>query len=299
MQLAIVASALNAEIRAAARQARSLGFEGIQLDVRTAELDITSLSDSGKRELRQVIRSHEIALESLRFDLGSKGFGPAADIDALLSRLQSVLESARALQTPLVCVEAGPLPAPPPELKPKPSIAPEEAGLIIIPRPTSPAPAATNGDIAPQKFDSVFASSVDGAMAELGRRADRYGVMLAFRSDLASFAALERALRAAACPWFGIDFDPVAMLRDEWSAHEIFSRLGMMMHHVRGRDAVAGADRRARPAAIGAGSVNWESLFSLLDEAAYKGWITLDPFDLPDRRAAAVAGADYLKKIRP
>jgi sugar phosphate isomerase/epimerase len=141
-------------------------------------------------------------------------------------------------------------------------------------------------------------AQVDAALAELGGRADRLGVTIAFRSDLASLAALERALSAAACPWFGIDLDPVALLRDEWTADEAFSRLGTLVRHVRGRDAVLGADRRTRPAVIGQGSTNWGELLADLDSAGYRGWITIDPLELPDRARAAGAGASYLRGVR-
>jgi hypothetical protein len=38
-------------------------------------------------------------------------------------------------------------------------------------------------------------------------------------------------------------------------------------------------------------------LLSLLDEAAFNGWITLDPIELPQRTAAASEGLQYLRGI--
>src|SRR5206468_871975 len=102
--------------------------------------------------------------------------------------------------------------------------------------------------------DPAFVSQVSAALQELGSRADRYGVTVAVRSELASFASLDEALTAARCPWFGVDLDPVAILRDDWSADEVFSRLGPLIRHVRARDATLGADRRTQPAAIGRGT---------------------------------------------
>src|SRR5581483_1802340 len=157
-----------------------------------------------------------------------------ADVDRLLSQFDRVLQSATALAAPLVCVEAGPMPEPPPESKPKPKVTQEQAGLILIPTlAAAPAPEVVHAPL-PPKIDPVFVAQVDGAMAELGRLADRYSVALAFRSDLASFAALERALTAARCPWFGVDLDPVSILRDAWETDEVFSRLGPLVQHVRG-----------------------------------------------------------------
>jgi sugar phosphate isomerase/epimerase len=104
-------------------------------------------------------------------------------------------------------------------------------------------------------------------------------------------------MKSVACPWFGIDLDPVAMMIDEWSADEIFTRIGGLIRHVRGRDATAGADRRTKPAVVGSGSADWPRLLAGLDSAGYRGWITIDPVDLPNRGAAAKAGLAALRNV--
>jgi sugar phosphate isomerase/epimerase len=298
-QLALVAAALSADPREAARASRSAGFRGLQFDAFAPALDLTELSQTGRREFRRVLSSADQQLIALRVDVGPKGFGPGADVDRLLSRFEKVMEAAKGLSAPLVCVEAGPLPEPAATEKPKPKITQQQAGLLILPEPaTTPQPAESRPVPGPTAApDPALISHVDTALSALGVRADRLGVTLAFRSDLASFAALDRALAAAACPWFGVDLDPVAILRDGWSSDEIFSRLGHLIRHVRARDAVVGSDRRTRPAVIGQGSVSWEELLSNLDAAGYRGWLTIDPLELPDRPAAAVAGAKHLRTL--
>ncbi|MGD0138778.1 MAG: TIM barrel protein [Tepidisphaeraceae bacterium] len=246
-RLAVVAACFDEDFRSAAKIARAAGFAALQLDSRLGDLDVLSLSQSGKRELQSILRSNELDLVGLRLDLGGKGL--TADVDAALDRIEKLLAAAAGLQSPLLCLDPGPIPT-----------------------------------------DQV----VDAALSELGRRADRHGVTIAFRGELAAFAALDRALKTAACPWFGLDLDPVAILKDDWSMDEIFSRLGGQIRHVRARDALAGPDHRTKPAVIGTGSVNWPRLLSDLDAAGYHGWITLDPVELPNRRAAATAGATSL-----
>jgi sugar phosphate isomerase/epimerase len=290
--LAIVAAAMDDDLRAAALAARNLGFAALQLDIRLGDLDLTQLSQSGRREVQFILRSRDLELASLRFDLGAKGFGPGADIDAAVDRIEQILQAGTGLDCSLVCIDLGPLPAPA-EMEVAPSrISAEMAGDIIV-----PSAVRMNSQNISAKFDAKFAASVDGALAELGRRADRHGIMIAFRSDLAGFAALDRALKASACPWFGIDLDPVAILRDDWSTDEIFSRLGDGIRHVRGRDALLGADRRTKPSAIGRGSVEWERLVVDLDAAGYNGWITIDPMEFSNRSAAAASGAAALGRL--
>src|SRR5207249_1190901 len=109
------------------------------------------------------------------------------------------------------------LPSPPLSEKPAPPISPELAGLIIVPAsdvgPVPPEPTES----APTPADLALRARVNATLSEFGARADRYSVTIAMSSSLAGFAALEQSLSAVRCPWFSIDLDPVAILRDEWS----------------------------------------------------------------------------------
>jgi len=220
-------------------------------------------------------------------------------VDRILARLDKLLEVAKELATPFLCVDLGLLPPPPRDDRPKPKITAEMAGLLVLPDSSAfvavPAPESTNLSRIPPAVDPTFAAQVDAALADLGQRADRYGVTVALRSELAGFGSLERALRTAHCPWFGVDLDPAAMLSDQWSGDEFFSRLGTQVRHVRGHDASAGADHRTKPAVVGQGDTDWPLLLSQLDAAGYHGWITLDPFDLPDRTTAARTGLEWIE----
>jgi sugar phosphate isomerase/epimerase len=294
--LAVVASAVDPDPRVAPAAARRLGFNGLQFDAVSTGIDLTALSQTGRREFRHVLAAQDQQLVSLRVDLGARGLGPGADVDRTIERLDVIMDAARGLAAPLVCVDVGPLPRAVEPPRPKPKVTQDMAGLLILPTAADVQTSAEPEDLpAPSAKDAAFASQVDTALIELGRRADRYGVQLAFRSDLASYASVERALGAARCPYFGVDLDPAAVLRDGWDLDEVFSRLGPDVRHVRGRDAVAGPDRRTKPAVIGRGDTKWDHLLSNLDAAGYHGPITVDPLEFPDRAGAAVAAVKYLK----
>jgi sugar phosphate isomerase/epimerase len=292
-KFAVVASTFNADAREAARLSREAGFTGLQLDVYTDAMRLPDLTASGRRGFRTLLSRQDQELASLRVELGPKGFGVGADVDRLLFNLDRAMETAAGLAAPLLCVDLGPLPEPPREASPKSNVTPQQAGLILLPE-TVAAPAKVIESKPPP--DPAFVAQVEAVLADLGAKADRYNVILALRSELSSFAAIHDAFKRVKCPWFGIDLDPVAVLRDEWSMDEIFSRFGGLIRHVRARDATKGADRRTRPAPIGRGDTDWPQLLTSLDEAAYAGWITLDPTDLPDRHSAAAAGLNYLRE---
>jgi sugar phosphate isomerase/epimerase len=297
LQLAVISSALTDDPRQAPRLARGAGFAGLLFDAFSAGLNIPDLSVSGRRDFRHMLAAQDAQLAGLRVDIGPKGIGPGADVDRILARLDSVMEAAAGLGNRLICIDLGPLPAPPRERKTAPGVTAEQAGLIMLPPKPAAAPMAAALENIPQAIDLTFMAQVDGVLIDLGRRADRYGVTVALRSELASFAALERALKSADCPWYGVDLDIVSILRDEWELDEIFSRLGPLIRHVRARDALRGADRRTKPAVIGQGTANWAELLSALDSAGYHGWITIDPMELQNRTAAAVEGLEHLRDL--
>lgn len=297
LKLAVVAAALSTDPRAVAQLSRRAGFGGLQFDARTNAIDIPELSGTGRREFLRLLTGQDQQLVGLRLDLGAKGLGIGADVDRELSRIARVMEAATGLGSPLVCVDVGPLPVPVASEPPKPKVTPDMAGLILLPQTIAEGAAKPQSPSAQIPPDPAFVSQVDAALFELGRLADRTGTVVALRSELSPFSALERALRAADCPWFGVDLDPAAVIADMWDLDEVFSGLGSLVRHVRGRDAIAGAERRTKPEIIGRGATNWPQLMSNLDEADYRGWITVDPLELPDRAAAAASAAAFLRKI--
>src|SRR4029079_10472966 len=143
-----------------------------------------------------------------------------------------VMEAATAMGSPLVCVDLGPLPVPVQTEPLKPKVTPELAGFILLPETSAKAPAPAQTTPPP---NPAFVSQVDSALVELGRHADRTSTVIAFRAELSPMSAMERALKAVDCPWFGVDLDPAAVLGDAWDLDESFARLGPLVRHVRGR----------------------------------------------------------------
>jgi sugar phosphate isomerase/epimerase len=233
-------------------------------------------------------------LLSVNLELDPAGFGRGADVDRALARIRLALEAAAGLRTPLLTLDLGRLPRIEPEAPPQKPIEPGLMGLIIIPvsKPTEPPPAPSPPP------DPAFVSQVQAALDIVGRDADRFGVVVAMRSTLSSYLSLTTAMRSVTCPWFGVDFDPVAALKDHWNQDEIFSAIGGLVRHVRARDAVIGDGQRSVPAAVGRGQVRWEEVLAALDESNYPGPLVIDPSGLQNLSAAAAAGLSVIRSFR-
>ncbi|HEX8323457.1 MAG TPA: sugar phosphate isomerase/epimerase [Tepidisphaeraceae bacterium] len=293
LQFSTVARVFGDDLRQVAAAARLAGFEGLQIDAITRAIDLTALSGTGFRELRHILSAQAQRPVALRAETGAEGLGPKADVDRVLDRADGVLRAAAALAVPVVCLDLGRLPPAPKVMKPKPPVTSAMAGFLILPEPVveaEPEPAAT-------KVDPALVAHWQRAMSALGDIADRYGVMLALASTQSSLASLDALTRGTPCPWFGVDFDPSALLRDEWTADELFDAMGPQIRHVRARDAVGGEGGRTKPAVLGRGDVAWRSILELLDASGYHAAVTVDSTELPDPPAAAVAGLKQLRAI--
>ena len=293
LRLAVPVRVFGDDLRASVADSRLAGFEGVQIDAVTRALDLSQLSQTGFRDLRHLLESQHQTAVALRAETGPDGLGPRADVDRVLDRADSVLRAAAALAVPAVCLDLGRLPPAPPIIVNKPKVSQAMAGFLILPDPVAdePEPASV------KPVDPGLVAHWQRAMGALAEIADRYGVMVAFSSALSSLAALDAVLRPVNCPWFGVDFDTVGLLRDEWTADNAFDALGGAIRHVRARDAVVGEGGRTKPAILGRGDVAWRTTLELLDAAGYHAAVTIDPTDLPDPKAAAVAGLKQLRAV--
>lgn len=289
MQISVLAHTFSNDIRDAVASARRAAFQGVVLDPSVFP-SITEPSQTARREIIALFSRYEQPLVAIDLRLSNAGFSPKADLERELDRLDRAMEIARGLHCALVLADLGPLPPAPDEPAPRQKIDPALLGKLILPETVAPKPTA-----APVPRDEAFESYLQVALRELGTRCDRASCRIAFRSSLGSFASLNHAIKAADCPWFGVDLDPLLLLADEWPGDEVFSRLGRQITHVRGRDGLKGTGNRVTSTTIGKGVVEWRELMGQLRDADYQGAISVDPIDLPNRSASAVAGLAFLQ----
>lgn len=295
IKIGIEAAALSHDPREAAVRARNLDIGGLLFRATSSAIDLTGMSVSGLREFRHVGASQRRSLIGLRCEASNKGLAFDAAVDRDIRRIARAMETAAGLQSPMICLDLGPLPNPPPgEVAATPAVSSAMAGLILLPDPT---PVSSTPPPLAQRIpaDDAAEAQLDGVLAELGRSADRFGVTVAMRSDLSTMQALERAIIRSGCPWFGVELDPVNVIRDDTDMDKTFSRLGSLVRHVRARDANLGAGNRTAATPLGQGRVNWPEFLAKLDDAGYAGWITIDPVDLPDRMQAVNAALSVLR----
>lgn len=256
-----------ADLRGALAEAGRLGFVGASIAARA--LNPRELSQTGRREVRHLLSSHNLAGAALRFNLPGKGLTPDLDADRFLDRLRLCLELARDCGFECLACDLGAIPRAP-ETAPLPRpIDPGMLGALILPETSDALPVEPARPLTEK--ERAQAGSVNDILREAGGVADRVGVPVALGAGLARTHDLVVLLADAACPLFGRELDPAASLEE--TPPDLVA-IEPPLFHVRGTDAHA-AGGKTRSAPPGEGDVNWPALLEALRDGDYHGFITL------------------------
>jgi sugar phosphate isomerase/epimerase len=241
------------------REAAALGAKGVVLDA-TGDLSPDQLSETGRRDLRHMLRSVELALIALNLPT-RRPFDTEDQLDDRLARADRAFAMAYDLGSRLVLARVGPVP---------------------------PESEATRRE--------VFSRAV----GELGRRAEHRGVRLAVETGTEPGDALRALLESLGNPGLAASLDPAALLRMGHDPVAATRALGPWVAHAYATDATTGSGRAlvASPRGFGfpAGALDWEEYLGALEEVDYRGFLTIWPDPAADQTAQFTALAERLKR---
>ncbi len=249
-------------IKEQVREAVRLGAKGVVLDA-AGDLAPDRLSDTGRREVKHLLRTVEASLIALHLPT-RRPFDTVDQLEDRLARADRAFALAFELGARLILARVGVVPS------------------------TEPPDAARR---------ETFAH----ALTELGRRADHRGVRLAIETEGGPPAALRGFLDAVDSPGLAASLDPAALLRVGQDPPAAAVALGPHVVHAYANDASSGsgAARIANPRGSGypAGVLDWAEYVGALEEIAYRGPLTLWPdpaFDPATQFTAMVARLNRL-----
>ncbi|MBX6312781.1 MAG: sugar phosphate isomerase/epimerase [Isosphaeraceae bacterium] len=241
------------------REAARLGAKGIVLDA-AGDLSPDRLSETGRRELRHLLRTVELGLIALNLPT-RRPFDTDEQLDDRLARADRAFAMAYELGTPLVLARVG---AVPPEAE------------------------------APRR--EVYTR----ALGELARRADHRGVRLAVETGAESGEVLRGFLDTLGAPALAASVDPAALLRMGHDPVAAVIALGEWVAHAYANDATGPSGRAviANPRGFGfaPGVLDWEEYLGALEEIDYRGYLTIWPDPALDQASQFSAIAERLKR---
>jgi sugar phosphate isomerase/epimerase len=219
--------------------AAQLGARGVVLEA-AGDLAPVRLSDTGRRDLRQVLRTAELALVALALPT-RRPFDTTDQLDDRLRRAEAALTMAYELGTTVVLVRAGAVP-------------PDD--------------------------DSTRREVFTAALRELGVRADHRGVRLALETGSEPAAALKSILDAINLPGLAASIDPAMSLQTGTDPVASVRELAAWTVHAYASDAVRSASSappNPRGSGFPPGALDWEEYLGALEEIGYRGFLTIWP----------------------
>jgi sugar phosphate isomerase/epimerase len=257
LRISITLETLGLPLRTAVGVAVKAGCEGLVFDA-TGTLSPAQLSDTGRREIRQLVSSHRLQLVALRCPL-RRGLDELDSLDARLERLKQALMLANDLGPRLVLIGIGPI---------------------------------------PEKEDDPVRQRMKSALGDLVRYADQIGSRIALDAGFEPPQVLLGLLRSFDTGSLGVSVDPAVFLMEKLPPEGTLRALAGSVWHSYARDAVQRRlDRSGREVPLGQGDIDWLSWLASLEEIGYAGWLTIRQGAFTQPSLQAQAAVQFLHRL--
>ena len=248
---------LGLPLRAALEQARRMGVTGVQVDA-VGDLAPQRLSQTGRREFRNLLRVHNLELTALGCPL-RRGLDVPEGQEERIDFLREALVLSFDLGPRIVIVEMGRI---------------------------------------PETEDDPRMVLMTEALLALGQHGDRVGGRLALETGLNSGEVLQKFLGCFDTGGLGVNLDPANLMMHGFNLYEAARLLRDKIVHTHAKDArEAGASRQAQEVPLGHGDIDWLMYLGVLEEIEYRGWLTIEREGGNNRVAEVAAGVEFLRRL--
>ena len=235
-KIGVCLSALGLSFRRGLEELRRLGVGGVELAA-SGELAPDRLSQTGRRELKHLLRSHNVELTALSCPL-RRGLDSADNLQPRIEHVQKVLSLSFDLGPRLAIVQAGQ---------------------------------------APEKADDSRGGFLTESLRTLAQYGDKIGATLALETGLESGEVMRQFLDGFDTGSLAVNFNPGNLLISGIDPYASARALAGRIVHAHAKDArVAAASRAAREVPLGHGDIDWLQLLAVLEEIDYHGWLAIE-----------------------
>jgi sugar phosphate isomerase/epimerase len=257
LKIGVRLESLNLPLRRALTEAGRMGVTGVQIDA-VGDLSPGRLTQTGRRELRNLLRAHNLELSAVGCLL-RRGLDDADDLEPRIEHVRKVLSLSFDLGPRRVIVNAGAV---------------------------------------PDKHDDPRGRLLAESLLALGRHGDRVGAVLALETGLESGAALVAFLDRFDTGSLGVNLDPANLLVHGFDVVEGMRALGRRIVHAHAKDARrASPSRAAQEVPLGHGDIDWLEFLGVLEEIEYRGWLVVERESGEDRLPDVAAGVAFLRRL--
>jgi L-ribulose-5-phosphate 3-epimerase len=257
LKIGIRLESLGLPLRKALQEAARLGVAGVQVDA-VGDLAPDTLSQTGRREFRNLLRTYNLELTALGCPL-RHGLGEPVNQQPRIEHVRKVLSLAFDLGPRIVVASAGRV---------------------------------------PDDANDPGAQRLREALSDLGRHGDRTGSVFALQTGLEAPVTLRQFLDQFDTGGLGVNLDPANLLMAGFDPIEAVGTLAGKIVHSHAKDArKVAASRALQEVPLGHGDIDWMQYLGALEEAEYRGWVVVER-ETGDRRLADVAaGVGFLRRF--
>ncbi len=272
LQVGIRLESLGLSFRDALTAVARLGVHGVQFDA-VGELAPQRLSQTGVRELRNLLRSHDLELTALGCPM-RHGLDSPDGQERRIDYLQRSMTLSYDLGARVVIVEAGQVPDIP-----------------------------ADGTNLPEDEELRLRSLTD-ALSSLARHGDRIGTTLALETGLEPPERLRVFVDRFDSAGLGINLEPANLLMKGHPPAAAARAFGDKLVHAHARDARrASPSKTAQEVPLGHGDIDWLDLLAAFEEIGFRRWLVIkrDTGEVGDRgraRSAEIGAAvEFLRRL--
>jgi L-ribulose-5-phosphate 3-epimerase len=257
LKLGVRLESLGLPLRRGLAEAERLGVAGVQVDA-VGDLSPNSLSQTGRREFKHLLRSHNLELTALGCPL-RRGLDTTDDQQPRIEHVRKVMSLSFDLGPRIVIVQAGRIP---------------DAETVLR------------------------AAVLTESLLSLGHHGDHTGTTLALETGLAPGATLKQFLDRLDTGGLGVNLDPANLLMHGFDPSASARALAGKVVHAHAKDArAASASRAAQEVPIGHGDIDWLDFLAVLEEVEYRGWLVIEQETGDNRLADITASVQFLRRF--
>jgi len=257
MKIGVNLDALGLPMRQALPAVARMGVTGLQLSA-AGDLSPERLTDTGRRELRNLLKTYDLNLTALFCPLRHS-------IDEVQNQQQRIEHVQRIMD---LAFEMGPR-------------------LVIVQCPMLPA-----------ESEVERSRLLREALLALGLYGDRCGTLVALEIGFDATEAVRDYLNTFDVGSLGVNYDPANLLMHGHDPVKSVMPLAGRVLHLHARDArKASVSRSAAEVPLGAGDIEWMGLMGALTAIEYRGWVVIDRESGNAKAADIVDGVSFLKRV--
>jgi L-ribulose-5-phosphate 3-epimerase len=257
MRIGVCLESLGLPLRQGLPQVARMGVHGVQIDS-FGDLSPECLTDTGRRELRNLLKTYDLQLTALNCPL-RHGIDIAENLQPRIEHIRRVMDLAFELGPRLVIVQCPRLPEDP---------------------------------------ESERGKLMREALLDLGRFGDRGGSSLALEIGFDSGEKVRDYLNKFDVGSLGVNYDPANMLMHDHDPLKNLLPLHGRLLHSQARDArLAKVSQSAAEVALGAGDIEWMAYMGTMTAIDYRGWVVVKRESGESRLVDVAAGVKFLRRV--